>query len=269
MHGTDDERSTASLRVYMDESGDENPQTPQAVLGGMHIFRQGYLLFEDEWDALLVHHGIASQGIHMRDFGRPHGRYAAMSDCCRRELFIEAAHLIRKYRALTFEVKIKQDDYLRELPQIVRNNFSLYATCFLAAVMMTHKMAEREGLDYRIPFIMDTGNSHKGQIVNSHAFIIDRWQPVHFLHAGGLFFDDDKEFGVLQAADIIAWGARRRASGKPFAKGFEPILEILQDKYHECIDWKADWLSAIGKGLQSRIESGDAAREIRDDEIEL
>jgi hypothetical protein len=267
MHGTDDERATASLRVYMDESGDENPQTPQAVLGGMHIFRQGYLLFEEEWDAMLVNHGVASHGVHMRDFGRPHGRYASMSDCCRQELFLEATHLIRKYRALTFEVKITNEDYRKLLPQSVRDNFSLYAMCFLAAVMMTHKMAEREGMNYRIPFIMDTGNSHKGQIVNCHAFIIDRWQPVNFIHAGGLFFDNDKEFGVLQAADIIAWGARRKASGKHFPKGFEPILEILGDQYHESIDWQAQWIGTLGETLQARIDSGDVKREIRDDEI--
>jgi hypothetical protein len=269
MHRDDpsDERETASLRLYMDESGGKDPNTPHAIIGGMHMFRGAFLPFEEKWDQMLKEHGLLPDGLHMKEFGR-HGKYGGMSYCCRRELFLRVVELIQSHKAFSFDVGITNADYTELLPEAAREQFGVYAMCFHMAVMVSHKMAENSGSKEKIPFIMDAGNPYKGQIVKAHAFMLKMFQKHVFINAGGLFFDDDKEFGVLQAADVIAWGARRRASNLPLHKGFEPIATILDDpKFHHPDAWKREWLADLGKKLQGIINSGKGAREVTDEDF--
>ena len=91
---------TAAVRLYMDESGGRDPSTPIAVVGGMLINYSHYLHFEDAWDQLLVEHGIEPP-LHMKEFGK-NGRFAGVSRCCRRELFLEVADLINSIKLRVF-----------------------------------------------------------------------------------------------------------------------------------------------------------------------
>jgi len=47
-----------------------------------------------------------------------------------------------------------------------------------------------------------------------------------------LMFESDERVNALQAADVVCWGARRRAAGCLFTHGFEPIQSILEDSGH-------------------------------------
>lgn len=259
------ESETAALRLYMDESGGDDPNTPHAVIGGLLIFRRGFLEFEDAWERMLVHHGI-HDGLHMKEFWRPHGRLAGISDCCRRELFIEACHLISKYRAVTIAATLSNDEYRASVPEEVRKNFSVYAMCFNLTVVMTHKLAEANNYTDPIPIILDSGNPYKSHVVRAHEFMQKRFQKFAYLHLGSLTFDDDKVLGILQAADLIAWGTRRRVSGVSFSGGFEPIKELLtsDEKYHAEIPWKTEWLKLFGTNLVQRMEDGKAFGEPED-----
>ena len=216
---------------------------------------------------MLLQHGIPD-GIHMKEFGRPHGRLAGISDCCRRELFIEATHLIRKYRAFTLAATLSNEQYRNNMPKVVRDRFSVYGMCFHLAVMTTHKLAEFNRHNDRIPFIMDGGNPYKHHVVDSHAFILKTFQKHIYIHAGGLFFDDDKVLGILQAADVIAWGTRRHASKIPFGKGFSPIEDFLKetDHHHEQA-YKPEWMKQLGDSLLKLIEDGKAGREVTDEDF--
>jgi hypothetical protein len=79
-------------------------------------------------------------------------------------------------------------------------------------------------------------------------------QQERFLHSGDLHFEDDTEFGVLQAATVTAWGARRRATNLSFNYGFSPITKILKlENHHLETSWQADWLKQLGQAITRYI----------------
>ena len=116
--------------------------------------------------------------------------------------------------------------------------------CFILAVMTNHKLAG-EKYAGRIPFILDTGNPLADHVRKAHAAMLD-FQKGCFIHPGGLHFDDDTSFGVLQAADVIAWGVRRQESDKAFPPGLEQIGELLlKDQAPHNNEWKSEWLATM------------------------
>lgn len=260
------EKESAALRLYMDESGGEDPNTPQAVIGGMLIFRKAFHLFEDEWDRMLQDHGIPG-GIHMREFGQ-HGRLGTISKGCRKELFLEAKYLIERYRAVTIAAALDGEQYKSHIPHVVRKKFSLYGMCFNLAVMMNHKLCERNRHSDRVPFILDAGNAYASHVRDAHEFMLQQYQKQAYIHVGSLFFEDDKALGTLQAADIIAWGTRRQLRGLRFPPGFSPIEELVAESDHHARQvYKPEWLQQIGTGLQEIINSGKGSRNVTDDDI--
>jgi hypothetical protein len=259
---------TAALRLYLDESGGEDPGTPHSVIGGILIYRPAFELFEDAWSQMLRDHRIPD-GIHMKEFGRRHGNLALMPDCSRRELLTEACKLIRQYRAVTMANTLSNDEYQAHVPEIARKRYSVYAMGFSLMVMMNHKLAEFNKYEDPIPIIMDSGNPKSGQVRRAHAFMQNKFQKVANLHLGGLTFDDDKVWGVLQAADIIAWGTRRRVSGVPFGFGFSPIDDLLSsdELHHTEVPWKREWLAEFGNNLALAVSQGKGLEEPTDKEI--
>jgi hypothetical protein len=264
----DSEAETAALRLYMDESGGSDPGTPHATVGGMLIYRKAFLPFEEEWDAMLARYGIVD-GIHMKELGKD-GKLGFLSECCRRELFEEVCYLIRKYRAVTIVASLSNQEYEAAVPQLVRDSFSVYGMLFNLTVMMNHQLAVANDYHEPIPIIMDTGNPHKRHVVDAHEFMVKRWQKkIGFLHVGGLTFEDDKVLNILQAADVIAWGTRRRASKLRFLPGLEPVEKLLtsDEAHHTEIPWKPEWLSEFGTQLAEQIAKGKGFDEPTDEEI--
>jgi hypothetical protein len=135
--------------------------------------------------------------------------------------------------------------------------------------MMNHKLAVANNYHDPIPIIMDAGNSKKSHVVKAHEFMLKRWQQTNgYLNLGGLTFEDDKVFGILQAADIIAWGTRRRASQMRFPPGLEAVEKLLTDEQHHAeIPWNQEWLKELGVDFARRIENGEGFREPTDEEV--
>jgi Protein of unknown function (DUF3800) len=262
------EKETAALRIYLDESGGNDPNTPHAILAGLLIERRAFLPFEDAWDRMLADHGIVG-GLHMKEF-RQGGKLRGLSLCCRRELFLHAKHLIETYSAQTVAFGIDGSQYRTHLPDVVRERFSLYGLCFHLAAIITHKLCESNNYPDRVPFIMDAGNPYASHVRDAHEFIIKRWQKYFYLHMGGLFFDDDACFGTLQAADVIAWSTRRKMHGKEFPPGFAPLLEMVtKDRPHHIeVMFRDDQLRQLGEELQSGIQRGDHEKEVTDEDIQ-
>jgi len=239
------------VRLYMDDSGEENdPNTPHAVLGGMLINYSHYLRFEQAWDEMLDRHGMQAP-LHMKEFGRD-GRFGKMSHCCRRELFEEAVDLIMSHRIAGIAATITSADYRAYMPEEARKVFSIYATCFIVAVVINHKLALGRYAQ-RIPYVLDAGNPNAEHVRIAHKELLLWQKEGHFFHAGGLYFDDDAEFGTLQAADIIAWATRRRAHGKRFPRGMEPI-EALFPAGHNEPEISRKLLKQLGDNLRGDIE---------------
>jgi hypothetical protein len=247
------EMETAAVRLYMDESGGTDPNTPHAVVGAFLIQRSRFLTFEGRWERMLARHGI-NPPLHMKEFGRPHGRFASMPDECRNELMIDAVSLIETYKVGSLSVSLSNQDFERLVTEEVRNLFGVYAMCFMWAALLTHVLAKRAKFMHRIPYILDSGNPHASHVRAAHASMMYMQKLGTFLNVGGLLFEDDELFGSLQAADVIAWGARKRAGGISIPYPFDPINQIFDDRVrHAEAKWFEEWLSELGEGLSRSI----------------
>lgn len=244
---------TASVRLYLDESGGKDPNTPKAVVGGMLINYSHFVHFEDAWDRMLDAHGLIAP-LHMKEFGK-NGKFGQISVCRRRGIFSEAAQLINSHKIGSQSSTLTNSEYESLIPKEARDIISPYFMCFNLALMANHKLAEGT-YDKKIPFILDIGNPYANQVRQAHATALTMQKSGEmFLHLGGLYFDDDAEFGTLQAADIIAWGTRRLASGLKLPPGMESIQEILlYENNHRDNTWKADWLKQTGENISRRVE---------------
>jgi hypothetical protein len=249
------DNETAAVRFYMDESGSRD--TPKAVVGGIVINFSDFLVFEKSWEQMLFDRGIIAP-LHMKEFG-PNRRFGSMSEQSRRELFSEAAGIINGNKIITIAAQLTISEYESCLPEKVKDKFSVYGMCFNLAAMANHKMAEANNYLGRIPFILDVGNPYADHVRKSHKALLGLQKEGPFLHAGGLYFDDDSVFGILQAADIVAWGARRKASGQHFPSGMEPIKSIfVPEDGHTDVEWKPEWLRDLGDNLGRVIAKHEA-----------
>jgi hypothetical protein len=127
--------------------------------------------------------------------------------------------------------------------------FGVYGMCFLLAVVMNHMVSAKVDYKMRVPFIMDTGNNYKHHVLESYGSII-RNQLADDYHLGSLTFSDDS-LNALQAADVIAWAARRKMV-KDFPIGFEPLADIFNDSHwdHPISDVA---LINISKNLRAKL----------------
>ncbi len=247
------ELDTAALRLYMDESGSSDPGTPHAVIGGIFISRKRFHQFEAEWSSMLDFYKIAPP-LHMKEFGRPDGSLASVPDSRRRSLLTEAVSLIRRHRTGSISVSLSNSDYRRFCPQEAVKRFSVYGMCFVLAAFGTHVLAEKNSYQERIPMILDNGNPYTNHVRESHATMQEIQRAGEFLHVGPLLFEDDENINALQAADLIAWGARRRATGVPFGRAFQPIGGVFSDSArHTEAEWRTDWVRELGAHLARQL----------------
>lgn len=254
MHSVDaPNTATSALRLYLDESGGSDPNTPVAVVAGILITREWFEAFETSWDNLLSDFGI-SPPLHMKEFGR-NGRLGSLPSCCKRELFCRVAHLINSHHTKTISASISNAEYETLIPLAARNKFSVYGMCFILAAFLSHELAEVNAYTDRIPFILDTGNSNKSHVIEAHAWMVKSQENASdFLHVGSLTFDDDKNFGILQAADVVAWATRRKRTegGTGLIGHYEP-LERRFYRHHIYETWTPEQLSQFGRRLANML----------------
>jgi hypothetical protein len=221
----------------------------------MLISRHHFQPFEDAWDKMLVDHGITPP-LHMKEFGRPHGRFASISDSARRALFSEAVNLINQHKVGSLSCSISNADYHQHFSKEAREKFNVYGMCFLLTVVMNHGLADHNSYKEKIPFIMDSGNPYASQVRESHAYIIKELQNDASLHLGSLTFAEDTDFGILQAADVISWAARRRATKITLGDAFSPIEDIFKDEMkHLEASWRPEWIKQTWDRILKRIEA--------------
>lgn len=253
MHKVDArDRETAAVSLYMDESGSLDPGTPEAVVGGILINRSHFLPFEERWDEMLHRYGIEPP-LHMKEFA-PDKRLGYISKCCREKLFSEVAYLINAHKIASLTATLSNSEYTTLFDAELRKDFSVYGMCFSLALLMNHQLATLQNYKERIPFIMDAGNPHAEHVRQAHAEFLRMQREDGFLHAGGLYFGDDTEFGVLQAADVIAWGYRRISTHHRLPPGMEIISGILwPENGHNQERYKGRWLKTMSERSVNKL----------------
>jgi hypothetical protein len=252
MHGSGSSlQETAAVRLYLDDSGSEDPGTPWAVIGGMLINYANFDSFETQWDDLLARYSIENP-LHMKEFGKD-GRFADIPNSCRYKIFSEVAELVEAHKVFSIGANIENSDYQKAFSKELRDVIGYYGMCYIMLVEMNHQMAEHHKYPHRIPFILDLGNPKKEHVVKAHAEVVNWQRQGKYFHVGGLHFEDDRDFGILQAADVIAWGVRRRVTKRYFPRAFTPIMRMLdKEKGHAEADWKSEWMEGLNETLMGQ-----------------
>jgi len=229
-HSDNSDRLSLAVSCYVDESGTDS-LNPDAVVAGVVFNKQNFLSFDRQWARLLSRHSIKPP-LHMIRLPDKLSRNGSRHQANRLKFFSEAVEIINDYKNHSVAATLNKQDYNENTPDLdaEKTKKSIYGWCFILLANLNHRAAENKKYDANIAYVFDNGIPHKINIFAARDLMLN-WQKSKPLHMGSLTFDSYDNVSALQAADMVAWGARRRVSNIPIDKGFEPINDLL-DKYH-------------------------------------
>lgn len=227
-HSFDPRRRTLACAHYIDDSGsDENSLT--AVVGGPIFAQKHFSEFHYEWDRTVLNHGLEPP-IHMNEFMRPHGRFAAIQDSKRREIFHDLIYLINRFKVYSLTSAVDNLSFQQFFPsEVFRGHLTAASFAFLWCLILNHSIvkAHQEKMA-RMAYIV--GHSpQSAQMTDCHKFFVSFEAALEQCCTGALAYDDPKAANALQAADLVAWANLRKCLGRPFNQGFEPLELLTRD----------------------------------------
>jgi hypothetical protein len=250
MHHTDDPNRQAwvfDVRCYLDESGTHD-QSPYTVVAGLLLNRNNFISLGREWQKMLCERGVKVP-IHMKEFGRPDGKLAYLTDSDRYLLFANIAGIVNSHKIYSVAATLDQQQYREILKLNKRKEMSPHGLCFIHCVVTNYVNAKDNKYKHNIAYLLSEVSEHKGQILISHAAIRREQEEKSIPYrVGSISFDLPKYVPALQAADVIAWGVRRRLIGDSFDQGFDYIENIISESHVEET-WKRTDLQGVVKRL--------------------
>ena len=141
-HSTDLSQRTETITHYVDDSGSDE-QSKIAVVGGPVFDRAGYFPFSYEWDRLLRAGHRVKAPVHMREFARPHGRFAYLSNTERAALFSDLVKLINETKFYSATAVVQNMEFQEFFPQPeFRKLFGVAPLAFLWCLILNRVLIE-------------------------------------------------------------------------------------------------------------------------------
>jgi hypothetical protein len=132
------------------------------------------------------------------------------------------------HKVYSISIAISQSEFDTELSADVRRELiGPYALAFFSTVALNQAAAERIPYEGKISYVLDEGFGHEDQLKEAHAVIVNLEKQSGRHHTGSLVFNADDHVPMLQAADAIAWAARRGQLDGALPEGFEPLNHAL------------------------------------------
>lgn len=227
-----------AFTCYLDESGTDD-KNPQAVVAGLVMHRDQFLILDAVWDDILSRHGIEPP-LHMKEFGPPHGRHSHLSFDERFALFSDVASLINCQKVHSVAATLRYEQYIK-LDEEIKKHISVYGVCFMLCAHTCFANAMYNQYYGNLAFVLEAGNKYAEHVRRAHYGMMEMTkQKTIWVHSGSLTFEP-KKLSILQAADVIAWGVRRCDSGKWPNKSYEPIAKIFNER-HDQKKWTDELL---------------------------
>jgi hypothetical protein len=281
MHHSDDpQRQSLAVTCYCDDSG-SHEESQVAVVGGVLMNKPSFLNFDRAWERML--HDFRIEGIHMRDFIRPHGRYVTMPLEMKIALFTSVAKAINKHKIYSVSVGIPQADFKSLLSmEVYRKLMGPYALAFLVTALINCGMAEALNYDNRIAYLTDKGSNHHHEQMNAAHTVLLGWEKkrgVKQSRIGPLTQDTDENNNALQGSDAIAWIYHRILESPDhespdLAAEFAPLLDVLREQitfqsgrkaHHLKLEVPRDGIEVFANGINSWIgEKGELPSSLAD-----
>lgn len=226
-HSDDPRRRMLALAQYVDESGgDEHPRV--AVMGGPVFARDGFLALTRQWVHTLDVHRVKPP-IHMKEFARPHGRLAYLTNEERFSLFSDLVPLINQQKVYSLTVAVNNLTFQTFSPKSeYRGRFGSTALAFLWCLVLNHNIVHdhKDAMDCMAYVLSDSPNNI--QMADCYNFFRSFERKTGNDLTGSFSLDDPKRLDALQAADMIAWAKRREWLEEPFDNGFGPLADLTR-----------------------------------------
>jgi hypothetical protein len=162
----------------------------------------------------------------MKEFGRPHGRLAYLSDSERRALFSDLVRLINDNKIYSLTAVVNNQDFSRYFPpETFGSHLDAPSMAIFWCILLNHLNVKSH--ERMAPMAYLVARSDDGpQLTDAYNFWKSYQQYLEEDHTGSLTFDDPTKINALQAADLVAWSNNRKHRNDPFKGGLEP-LELL------------------------------------------
>lgn len=208
---------------YIDDSGEESSRF--SLMGGPVFPRKLSFPFSFEWDRTMDMHKVKPP-IHMRDFARPHGRLAYLSDDQRRALFYDLVCLINQNKIYSLTTVVDNLEFQDCFPA---ETFTKYMgaspLAYLWCLILNFCLMEMHPLLAPMEYVIAECDFSQ-QLTDCYEFwrSYELWRKCECNMPFSL--NKPADLNALQAADMIAWANLKKHRGETFSRGFEP-LELL------------------------------------------
>ncbi|OGP71137.1 MAG: hypothetical protein A2Z73_06225 [Deltaproteobacteria bacterium RBG_13_60_28] len=199
-------------------------------------------MFDALWENLLSQFNIEPP-LHMKEFGQ-HGRLGYLKYDERYKLFDQVAKIINYCKIHSVAFVLDQNKFTKIMDPRIIKVMGVYGICFMGCAHLVFLSARDSQYHKDIAFILEQGNEHTSHIFYAHKEMarIQKHKEMQ-IYIGSLTFEP-KQISALQAADVIAWGARRRTIGDPIGKGFQPISQIINQNHVQDF-MREEWLQKL------------------------
>jgi hypothetical protein len=232
-------RATPVLRAYYDDSiSGTDDVSPITAIGGPVMSHDRFVQFNDKWLKMLYRYRICPP-LHMQDFVRPSGKHIGMYPELKLSL-LEAADIINEGKLYSVSAGIPNTEFNALIPEEVRKRLiGPYALAPFCAIQMNQYVARKaQDHDLMISYLIDSGSSYPEQLLRAHGVLLEHERSKGVSHTGAIGFDTDSHVSALQAADIIAWSARRREVYGALEGDFAPLAAVLEENHDPSSGWR-------------------------------
>jgi hypothetical protein len=196
----DDSWLISVLDIGIDEGGAKNTLLTSAQFGSTASMRRVNRL----WKKALNESGVTF--FHSKDFGNfDHGVFAGLSSSARRRLLKYLARLIQKYACAGITASLDIDLYQSETTPEFRSkwgtaySFAIQMTLLAVYLHLKSIRREQEGVN----ILIARGHRNEGQVMVQLQEIKEGNPYLNVKTCGTASMRD---FGILQAADMMAYG---------------------------------------------------------------
>lgn len=219
------------LTAYYDESGTHGG-SPATVLAGFVGDSNDWVDFDIEWSKVLKKHGITH--LRAKHLFHCQGEHKGWSDEQVRYLMNDVMYILqeRKHIYVSKTVLYEEDYkmfYVMDGPAKKERLDTRYALCFRSFLNFLPAVAKNGGST--INFILEAGHKNMGDALRVFTEIKED-KNLHWRHnIGVMSFASKRDFGALQAADLLAYLSYQDAC--------DEVAKKLN--YFESIDAELAW----------------------------
>jgi len=226
-HSNDPKRRAIALAHYVDDSGGDG-RAKVAVMGGPVFAKKNFLSLSRQWIHALDFHKVKPP-IHMKEFARPDGRLAYLTNDERHALFSDLVPIINQQKAHSLTVSVNNLKFQEFFPtEKFRGRFGASPLAFLWCMVLNHIIVkEHQDRMERMAYVLSDSPINV-QMDDCYRFFRSYENRIGADFTGSFTFDCPKRVDALQAADMVAWANRKKWLEEPFEDGFEPLDDLTR-----------------------------------------